>query len=496
MQNTTDEILRRSNYMRNGKAGAIRHVTTMSFITVLFLLNVVLPAAAAPGPMTDTEATEVLTRFGDALSRVAERVKPAVVNISTTKTVKSPRHPFFDDPVFRRFFGDEPSGPQSRKVSSLGSGVIATADGYIVTNNHVIEGADDIVVKLFDNREYKGKVVGLDSKTDVAVIKIEEKNLPTIPWGDSDKLRVGEMVLAVGNPYSLSQTVTMGIISALGRAGFGITDYEDFIQTDSAINPGNSGGALVNVRGEIIGVNTAIFSTTGGYQGVGFAIPSNMVKSIMESIISQGKVVRGWLGVQIQPLTAELAKQFKLKDDKGVLLVDVVEGGPADKGGLKRGDVIIEYNGKKITDPFHFKNMVAATKPGKAVEIKVIRDSAVNTMPVTIGELPLEPSLASSAETDNALQGVTVIDTTPDILRKMNIAKKVSGVVVTVIEEGSPALGIITKGDIILEVNRKPVPSAKEYNAVVAGISKDSDILLLIIRGGVTQYITVPARSK
>ncbi|MFZ5996109.1 MAG: DegQ family serine endoprotease [Nitrospirota bacterium] len=468
-------------------------LVTFIIICVLSIALDFLPTSSAQAEMSNKEATEVLSRFGEALAKVAERVKPAVVNISTSRTVKAPRHPFFDDPVFRKFFGDGMQSPQQRKVSSLGSGVIATADGYIVTNNHVIDNADDILVKLSDNREYKGKVVGLDSKTDIAVIKIEEKNLPTIPWGNSDKLHVGEMVLAVGNPYSLSQTVTMGIISALGRSGFGITDYEDFIQTDAAINPGNSGGALINIRGEVIGVNTAIFSTTGGYQGVGFAIPSNMVKSVMDSIISQGKVVRGWLGVQIQPLTPALSKQFKLKDEKGVLLVDVVEGGPADKGGLKRGDVITEYDGKKITDPFHFKNMVAATKPGAVVQVRVIRNGSPLTLGVTIGELPLEPQVAANGEVDNALKGVSVLELTDEMLQKMNITKKIKGVIINSIEEDSPAAGILTRGDIVLEVNRTAVTNVKEYKSTVATIEKGQDVLVLIVRGGITQYITVPA---
>ncbi|MEW6117005.1 MAG: DegQ family serine endoprotease [Nitrospirota bacterium] len=468
-------------------------LVTFIIICVLSIALDFLPTSSAQAEMSNKEATEVLSRFGEALAKVAERVKPAVVNISTSRTVKAPRHPFFDDPVFRKFFGDGMQSPQQRKVSSLGSGVIATADGYIVTNNHVIDNADDILVKLSDNREYKGKVVGLDSKTDIAVIKIEEKNLPTIPWGNSDKLHVGEMVLAVGNPYSLSQTVTMGIISALGRSGFGITDYEDFIQTDAAINPGNSGGALINIRGEVIGVNTAIFSTTGGYQGVGFAIPSNMVKSVMDSIISQGKVVRGWLGVQIQPLTPALSKQFKLKDEKGVLLVDVVEGGPADKGGLKRGDVITEYDGKKITDPFHFKNMVAATKPGAVVQVRVIRNGSPLTLGVTIGELPLEPQVAANGEVDNALKGVSVLELTDEMLQKMNITKKIKGVIINSIEEDSPAAGILTRGDIVLEVNRTAVTNVKEYKSTVAAIEKGQDVLVLIVRGGITQYITVPA---
>ncbi|MDI6728771.1 MAG: DegQ family serine endoprotease [Thermodesulfovibrionales bacterium] len=478
--------------MKNINLKSEKLVTRCSLLVTFLLFVCLLLPSVILADTTDKESTEILTKFGEAMSKVAERVKPAVVNISTSRTVKAQRHPFFDDPLFRRFFGEP--GPQKRKVTNLGSGVIATPDGYILTNNHVIEGAEDIIVKLSDGKEYKGRAIGMDSRTDIAIIKINETNLPTVPWGDSDKLRVGEVVLAVGNPYGLSQTITMGIISALGRSGIGITDYEDFIQTDAAINPGNSGGALVNIRGELIGINTAIFSTSGGYQGIGFAIPSNMVKNVMDSIINQGRVVRGWLGVQIQPLTTELVKQLGLKDEGGVLLVDVVEGGPAEKGGLKRYDVIVEYDGKKTDNPFHFKNMVAATKPGKTVEIKIIRNGNLLTAKVTIAELPIEPQIVSPAQFENSLRGVSVQEVTDEILQKLGITRKIKGVLVNNIEEDSPALGILAKGDIIMEVNRKPVTNTKEYNDTVSKIEKGKDILLGIMRGGFPQVITIPAR--
>src|SRR5208337_2695174 len=361
----------------------------------------------------------------------------------------------------------------------------------------VIEGAEDIVVKLANNKEpYKAKVIGMDSRTDVAVIKINGKNLPTIPWGNSDKIRPGEMILAVGNPFGLSHSITMGIISAVGREGMGISDYENFIQTDAAINPGNSGGPLVNSGGEVIGVTNAIFSTSGGYQGIGFAIPSNMVKNVMDSIISQGKVVRGWLGVQIQPLTADLARQFGLKDDNGVLLVDVTDGGPAAKAGMKGGDVVVEYDGKKINDPYQFKNMVAETKPGKQVPIKIIREGNLLTANVTIGELPVEAAaVIPNVEIDNALRGVSVQDLTDEYRQKMNISEKDKGVIVSNIDEDSPALGILNKGDIILEISRKPVTDTKEYTKVISGIESNQNVLALIVRGGVRQYITIPAKS-
>ena len=477
----------------------ITHRNSLSWLVaslLLFLsLSLVLPSHVR-ADISDKDATELLTKFGDAMAKIAARVTPAVANISTTRTVKAPRNPLFDDPFFKKFFGEAHEGGQRRKATSLGSGFIATSDGYIITNNHVIEGAEDILVKLSDNREYKGKIIGVDSRTDVAVIKINEKNLPTIPWGNSDKLKVGEIILAIGNPYGLRHTITMGIISALGRVGMGISDYEDFIQTDAAINPGNSGGPLVNASGEVIGVTNAIFSTSGGYQGIGFAIPANMVKNVMDSIVSEGKVVRGWLGVQIQPLTADLARQFGLKDDNGVLLVDVTEGGPAAKAGMKGGDVVVEYDGKKINDPFHFKNMVAETKPGKQVFIKIVREGNLLTANVTIGELPVDNQVIPNVEIDNALKGVSVQEITDEYRQKMNISEKDRGVIVSNIDEDSPALGIINKGDIIIEIDRRPVTSTKEYTKVISGIESNQNVLALIMRGGVRQYITIPAKTS
>lgn len=469
-----------------------RKIYILSLLLTLFLLLAFQLEVKAD----DKDPSEVLNQFGNAMVKVAEQVKPAIVNISTTRLIKAQRHPFFDDPFFRRFFGDEFQRQQTRKVTNLGSGVIATSDGYILTNNHVIEGAEDILVKLSDNKEYKGKVVGKDKRTDLAVIQIDEKNLPTIKWGDSDKLRVGEVVLAIGNPYGLNQTITMGIVSALGRSGIGITDYEDFIQTDAAINPGNSGGALVNTRGELIGINTAIFSTTGGYQGIGFAIPVNMAKNIMNSIINQGKVTRGWLGVHIQPLTPELIKQFNLKDDKGVLLSDVVEGGPAEKGGLKRGDVIIEYDDKKIESPVHLRNTVAATPPGKNIKIRVIRDGKPLVFYVKIGELPADPQIASLSQSSDTFRGISVQELTDEILKKSGITRKIKGVVVSNIDDTSPALGKLKEGDIITEINRQPLSGVADFNNITSKIKPEQDLLISIIREGSWLYLVIPAKSN
>lgn len=444
------------------------------------------------------ESIDILSRTGQAMAEVAAAVKPAVVNISSTRTVKIPgvRTPFFDDPFFRRFFGDDLGHfgqPREYKQSGLGSGVIVDQAGYILTNNHVIKDADEITIKLSDKREFKGKVVGTDSKTDLAVIKIDSTHLPVLKLGDSDRLKVGETVIAVGNPFGLTQTVTSGIVSATGRANVGIADYEDFIQTDAPINPGNSGGALVNVRGELVGINTAIFSTSGGYQGIGFAIPSNMAKVVMDNLIKKGKVVRGWLGVSIQPVTPELAKQFGIKEEKGALIGDVVEDGPAEKAGIRRGDVIIEYDGKEIHDPSALRNSVAATAPGEKIPLKVIRDGKTITLYVTIAELPVDIEKLRGTF-DNPLKGVTVRGLTPELKKNLNIPKRISGVIITDIEEGSPAEGVLMANDVITEINRKRINSMKDYEAVVSRIQSGNDILLLVFRNGAGIYVTLSQR--
>jgi len=452
----------------------------------------------AQGPAISEQSVDLLTKTGRAMAEVTAAVKPGIVNILTTRTVKvgSGQDPFLDDPFFKRFFGDQfgrqKQQPKEQKSSGLGSGVIVSQEGYIITNSHVVKDADEIKVTLTDKREYVGKVIGSDLKTEIAVVKIEATGLPIVPWGNSDKLQVGEVVLAVGNPFGLNQTVTMGIVSALGRANVGIADYEDFIQTDAAINPGNSGGALVNVRGEVVGINTAIYSTSGGYQGIGFAIPSNMVKSIMESLITRGKVVRGWLGVSIQKVTPELAKQFDLKDEIGALVGDVVEEGPAEKAGLQRGDIISEYDGKKIEEPYILRNMVANTLPGEQHTITVLRDGKAMTMTITIGELPSDAQQpAESADVQNALKGVSVQDMNPELAKKLKVPDKIKGVIVRDVEDSSIAAGALMQGDVIQEVNRKKVANVKSYKDVVAKIKKDEPVLLLIFRGGSSLFVTL-----
>ena len=362
-----------------------------------------LPAKSQISP----KSVDILTQLSDAQSEVAAVATPSVVNISTTRVIKSREEaPFdlFDDPFFRRFFGDQfphPNVPKEHKEQSLGSGVIVSDDGYIVTNNHVIEKAQEIKVLLSNKKDYTAKLIGADPKTDIAVIKIDAKGLPALPWGDSNKLKVGEIVFAIGNPFGLNQTVTMGMISAVGRANVGIADYEDFIQTDAAINPGNSGGALINARGELIGINTAILSRTGGYQGIGFAVPSSMARQVMDSLVKYKKVVRGWLGVSIQEVTSDLAEEFGVKDLKGALVSGVMKGSPAEKAGIKQGDVILQYNGKTVEDTGHLRNMVSQTPVGSTVKVNILRQKKELEMEVVIAELPKKMAETSTGEGDS-----------------------------------------------------------------------------------------------
>lgn len=463
----------------------------------------------SPGKAVSTDVKPVMTpslpsgRPDVSFVEISKSATPAVVNISTTRLIKNETgpNPFFEDPFFRRFFGEEFGRqfeqPKERKEQSLGSGVIVEASGIIVTNNHVVANADEIKVLLSDKREFKGKVVGTDPKTDIAVIRISASNLPTIPWGDSGKMEVGEYVLAIGNPFGLNQTVTMGIVSALGRANVGISDYEDFIQTDAAINPGNSGGALVNTKGELIGINTAIFSRSGGYMGIGFAIPSNMAKTVLESIKKEGKVVRGWLGVSIQDVSPNLAKQFGIKENAGALVSDVMEKSPAEKAGIKRGDVIIQFQDKPVDNPGHLRNAVAETPVGAKVKLTLIRDKKELSVQLTIGELPKNLTKGGgegeekSNEESRAVSGVDVSNLTKELARRLGIPFKENMVVVTNVESGSSAeeAGVL-RGDIVLEINRVAIKNSDDYDNAMSQIKKGHELLLLINRQGRTLFLT------
>ncbi|MCI0427665.1 MAG: DegQ family serine endoprotease [Nitrospiraceae bacterium] len=459
---------------------------------------IVRPVATAP-------QLPMIGGGGKNFVEIAKSVKPAVVNISATrsgKSVESPHGSPLDDPFFRKFFGDEffkRDAPQREpKERGQGSGVIVEANGLIVTNNHVVNKADEIRVFLSDKREFKGKLIGTDAKTDIAIVKIEATGLQTIPWADSDQLEVGEFVLAVGSPFGLTQTVTMGIVSAVGRASMGIAEYEDFIQTDAAINPGNSGGALVNVRGELVGINTAIFSQSGGNMGIGFAVPSNLSRAVMDQLVRTGKVVRGWLGVAIQDLTPELATQFGITETKGVLVSDVMEDSPAKKAGFERADVIVEYDGKSMDSPTHLRNAVAQTPIGKKVSVKLIRDKRSKTVEVAIVEQPkslgqpgTEESRESAAPT-GLLSDLDVRELNEELTARYGLKSTERGVVVVRVKPGSTAEEMgVREGDLILEVNRKAVGSLKSYEQAASGLAKDQAVLVLLKRKGQTIYLTL-----
>lgn len=429
---------------------------------------------------------------------IVQKVVPAVVKIETSGTIQNvgmQTPPGFDDPFWRHFFGDQfgrmnPRGPMGPpRTHGLGSGVIVTKDGYILTNNHVVDGAKELKVTLEDGHEYTAKVVGRDPKTDLAVVKIDANDLPVVPMADSDKVQVGDVTLAIGNPFGVGKTVTSGIVSATDRGNMGIEAYENFIQTDAAINPGNSGGALVDIEGRLIGINTAILSRSGGSQGVGFAIPSNIARTVMTSLIENGHVTRGYLGVMIQNVTPALAEQFKLKENTGALIGDVVDGGPAAKAGLKPGDVVVTFDGKKVSDSRHLQLSVADTKPGTQVSVEILRDGKEKTLTVTVKQLPGTEELADNNYQDNGdtgtLNGVAVGDLDPQARREFNIPKDVQGAVITRVEPDSAAAQAGLKpGDVIQSINRQPVGSAEEAVRLTEHTAKKKTLLRLWANGG------------
>jgi serine protease Do len=347
------------------------------------------PRARAAAPGTGGPALPAGPLPGPDFSAIAHRATPAVVNISAVQVIRSERSPFFSDPFFREFFGrDLPFRmPQEERKTSLGSGVLVGGDGLIVTNNHVIEHARQIAITTADRRRLRGRLIGTDPVTDIAVVKVEGRGLPTLPWGDSSRAGVGEYVVAIGNPFQLNQTVTMGIISAVGRSNMGITDYEDFIQTDAAINPGNSGGALVNVRGELIGINTAIYSETGGYQGIGFAVPSNLARQVVDQLLAHGRVVRGWTGIaRIAELNEDTAAELGLREQRGVVVLELVRGSPAVRAGLEPGDVLTAVEGRPIESAAQLRNELARAAVGSTLRLRVVRDGRSRELRVAVEE--------------------------------------------------------------------------------------------------------------
>lgn len=429
---------------------------------------------------------------GLSIADVAEQVTPSVVSVFSEKEIKVPD--MMRGPFFFRFFGPgQQQGPNGEipKQKGLGSGVIIDSDGIILTNNHVVEGADSVRVGFNDGQDFEAEVIGTDPKSDIAVIKIKKKGLPAIHIADSSKSRVGDLVLAIGNPFGLTHSVTMGIISATGRADMGIAAYEDFIQTDAAINPGNSGGALVNMKGELVGINTAIATRSGGSQGIGFAIPSNMAMAVQKAIRTHGRVIRGWLGVAIQELNSELAESMKLKRHQGVLVADVEEDSPAEKGGVKRGDVILSVDGHKTTRPGVLRNMIAVKGKGTKIALKVLRDGKKRDLKVVLGELPEKVAKNDRGEIkQEQLAGLHISRLDKNERRRLQIPRRIKGVLVSSIDPGSPAQRYgLQSGDVIVEVNRRPTPSIKSFNKAMR-IGKNR-LLLLIYRDGHTIFLAV-----
>lgn len=437
----------------------------------------------------------IVDQFSQALADVAEQANPAVVTITTEKVYKA-RDPYQGTP-FEDFFNFHFNVPEQEfRGRALGSGVIVDArKGYILTNNHVINGADEIKVQLIDRRVIEAEIVGTDPKSDLAVLQIKAKNLTALKLGDSDKLRVGEWVLAIGSPFSqnLSHTVTAGIVSALGRSNIipGANDYEDFIQTDAAINPGNSGGALLNARGDLVGINTAI--ATGGRErsnrGVGFAIPSNMARKVMDDLIDKGYVVRAWMGVYIQPVEDQMARALDLDTRNGAIISQVVEDSPADKGGIKSGDVIVEFDGVEIHNPSHLQNVVSSTEPGKKARVEVIRDGHTKKLTVVLEELPQDDDVMARRPTVNDDElGLEVQNVSRALAERFDLDRDIEGAVVTDVRRSSPAARAgIRPGDVIVRVDSHDVGSADEFYKL-SKVSEKEAILLLVRRGEAARF--------
>jgi len=446
----------------------------------------------------DLDAVDVLQRLDDEYAKVVNAVIPSVVSITTTKTV-SRRMP--TDPLeffFGRRFSDD--NPAQQKVTSLGSGVIVSKEGHIVTNNHVLNGTDDVTVQLSDGREAKAKIVGTDGQIDIAVLKIDLPNLSPLAIGDSDKVRVGQIVMAIGNPFGLDESVSQGIISAKDRPAVNDSQVE-FFQTDTAINPGNSGGPLVNIRGEVIGINTAIYSESGGNQGIGFAIPSNVVRAAVNSIISKGRVIRGYLGVAIQPVTKDIAEQFKLESAHGALVTDVTPGSPAEKAGIIRGDVIRKVNGYDIKDTIALVNRIAEADVGSSLMIDLIRDGAAKAVTAQITEQPADLVArmnrkqsvpAPSRTSENALfAGIEVQNLTPQLRAEAKVPSNVNGVIVTSVDPNASAAQQVKPGDVIEQINRQPIGNVDEFERVVGQLDPDRPVMVGLARNRQRSFVIV-----
>jgi serine protease Do len=469
---------------------------------VLFVATILCAHAGAFSAAAQTQQTRegIITTFAP----VVEKVAPSVVTVFTTQTVSRGGTAFpFPDEMLRQFFGRQLPRQGKQTLQGLGSGVIVSSDGYILTANHVVSGAEEIMVGLGnDLRKFKAKKVGTDPGTDVALLKIDDKNLPAITFADSDKARAGDIVLAIGNPFGLRQTVTMGIISAVGRGGMGIVDYENFIQTDAAINMGNSGGALVDTQGRLVGINTAIFSRSGGSQGVGFAIPSNLAREVMQSLREKGRVIRGYIGVSVQTLTPDLADAMNLKGQPtGALVGEVERNAPAIKAGIESGDVIVAVNGKKITDARQLRLIIGSMAPETKVQIEVNRGGETKTFDVQLAEMPAsvtnqgaesKPQEGVQSEKATVFGSIAVTDITDDIRTALKLPKDVQGAVITDIDSDSAAAKAgLREGDVIQDVNKQPVKSAKDLVAISKKLKPNEKILIRFYSHGRSGYVAL-----
>ncbi len=459
----------------------MKKTSLVKVVILVLLANMagLVQTAQAALPPADSQGEEL-----PSLAPMLGRVLPSVVNIATESRVRVQDNPLFQDPFFRRFFG-MPDMPRERKTQALGSGVIVDAQhGYILTNNHVVDKADEITVTLKDGRSFNAKLVGKDPETDVAVVQIKADHLTAVPLADSDRLRVGDFVVAIGNPFGLGQTVTSGIVSALGRTGLGIEGYEDFIQTDASINPGNSGGALVNLHGELVGINTAILAPGGGNVGIGFAIPVNMAQQIMTQLVEHGEVRRGRLGVLVQDLTPDLAKAFDIKQTQGAVIAKVVKDSPAEKAGLKAGDVVVDVNGKPVMTSSELRNSIGLLRVGETVTLDVIRDGESHTIKVTIAE-PVQVKLEGK-QINPRFRGAVfgaIGEDNPDY-------GHINGIAVLDVTPGSPAWAAgLHKGDVVVSVNRKPVTNLEEFRKDAQDSSRG--LLLNIRRGDGALFILI-----
>jgi serine protease Do len=490
-----------------------RWLATVAVTTALAVTGfLAVRAATLPHPENPPATVKTLPRSEAAARRgysaVVKRVVPAVVNISSSRVVKNEmsgmrgqgESPQGLDPFFRQFFGQDfgrgSSVPKERREKSLGSGVIVSPEGYILTNNHVVDHATEVTVTLSDKREMKARVVGTDPRTDIAVLKIEGSNFPSLILGDSSKVEVGDIVLAVGDPFGVGQTVTSGIVSATGRGGLGIEEVEDFIQTDAPINPGNSGGALVDDDGHLIGINTAIISgNSGGNQGIGFAVPINLARHDMDQILAHGKVERGYLGILPQDITPAMAKALNVSQTSGALVGDVTANSPASKAGLKTGDIILSVNGEAVSDANQLRLKIGNLDPNARITLKVLRDGQTMEIPVQLGEFPSNQERASNNHSEKdggAVLGVSVENLTPETAQQLKLAPQTKGVVVDEVSPASRAAEAgLQAGDVIQQVNRKPVTSVSDFKQMINSAKTDTPVLLLVYRSGTTLFLAV-----